>query len=64
MLDEVLDVLAHLGEECVCHNRRHMTDVGERFHCVEHGNVIVTKIDVTSMEGGKLSYLVGLQDYA
>ena len=64
MLEEVLDVLEHLGDECVCHKERKLIDVGNRFYCVEHGNVIVTKVELTSMEGGKLSYSVGLQQYA
>ena len=64
MLEEVLDVLAHLGEECVCYRSFNLGDVGKNFSCAEHGLKIVTKVEITGMNGAKLEYLVTLQDYA
>lgn len=64
MLEEVLDALEHLGDKCICHRPFDFDDVGKHFKCVQHGKVIITQIEVTSMEDDILTYTIGLQEYA
>ena len=64
MLEEVLDALEHLGDKCICHRPFDFGDVGKHFKCVQHGKVIITQIEVTSMEDDILTYTIGLQEYA
>lgn len=64
MSEKVLDVLARLGEECACYKHHTLKDVGRQFHCLEHGHVMITKVEVTDMGGDPVVHVITLSAYA